>query len=239
LNDTELRCVEVNGGRIEYQLRRAHRKTLSISVEPNRAVVVIAPALAEIEAVDSRVRRRATWIRRQQQFFDTLPPQNAPRRWISGESHRYLGRQYRLKLVQGPSSSVRLVGGFFVVTTPDVLDKSAIEEMMAEWYRAHARELLPKRVTQLLVRTTWIRMPRAPQLTLRRMRLRWGSTTPGGRVCLNVDLVKLPLGCIDYVVAHELVHTQVPNHGARFWQLLGRVYPEWQTWRGRLERQEI
>ena len=238
MNGTVQRSIEVNGRPIQYQLRRSERKTLSISVEPDRRVVVIAPISAPNEVVDARVSRRAGWIRRQQQYFETLPPPPPPRRWISGETHRYLGRQYRLKLVYGSEMSVRLLGGYFVVTTPDTTEPAVVEAAMNHWYRTRARDLLPKRLNQVLKTTTWIQLPEAPKLTLRRMRLRWGSTTPGGRVCLNVDLVKLPLGCIDYVVAHELVHLQIPNHGASFWRLLGRVVPEWERWRDRLAMQE-
>lgn len=238
MTGTELRIVEVNGRPIQYHLRRSDRKTLSISVEPDRRVVVIAPVSAAHELVDSRVRRRATWIRRQQHYFETLPPPATPRRWIGGETHRYLGRQYRLKVVRGSAAPVRLASGFFVVTTPDIADRGAVEKAMAGWYQVHARELLPKRMKYLLEGSSWLRLQRAPQLALTRMKLRWGSTTPAGRIRLNVDLVKLPLGCIDYVVAHELVHLQVPNHGTPFWRLLGRVYPDWERWRARLDLQE-
>jgi hypothetical protein len=239
LTGAELRSVEVNGLRICYQLRRSDRRTLSITVEPDRRVMVVAPTSAAHEIVDARVRRRAGWIKRQQQYFEALPTPPAPRRWVAGETHRYLGRQYRLKMVHGPATSVRLVGGFFIVTTPNLADPCTVEKVMNEWYRAHARELLPKRLKFVLQQSTWLPLPQAPHLTLRRMKFRWGSTTPGGRVCLNIDLVKLPLGCIDYVVAHELVHLQVPNHGAQFWKLLGRVLPDWEKWQRRLELQEV
>ena len=239
MTSAEPRSVEVNGRPIHYQLHRSDRKTLSITVEPDRRVVVIAPLSAAHDLVDARIRRRAAWIRRQQQYFEALPPPPTPRRWVSGETHRYLGRQYRLKLIRGSASSVRLVGGFFMVTTPDIADCHTVEKAMAEWYSSHAREMLPKRLKHLLEKSTWIQLPGAPQLTIRRMKLRWGSTTPGGRICLNVDLVKLPLGCIDYVVAHELVHLQVQNHGKSFWRLLGRVHPDWEVWRSRLDRCEV
>lgn len=235
----ELRSVEVNGRRIHYQLRRTARKTLAITVEPDRRVVVTAPAAAAIDLVDARIRRRATWIRKQQQYFETLPPPPTPRLWIGGETHRYLGRQYRLKLVCGPETVVRLTGGFFVVTTPNVADLGTVAQAMTDWYRAHARELLAKRVELLRKQSTWLPPTLVPHLTFRRMKLRWGSTAPSGRICLNVDLVKLPLGCIDYVVAHELVHLQVPNHGPSFWRMLGRVLPEWEKWQHRLAQQEV
>lgn len=235
----EPRLVEVNGRVIAFELKRADRRTLSISVEPDRRVVVTAPADAAVDLVDSRVRRRAQWIRRQQDHFESLPAPMPPRRWISGETHRYLGRQYRLKVAPAPKTSVRLAGRFFNVAVPDGDDVCAVESAMNEWYRAHARVILRERLMRLLTASTWLRLPSPPQLTVRRMRLRWGSTTAGSRVCLNVDLVKMPLGCIDYVIAHELAHLRVQNHGAPFWRLLGRLYPEWERWRDKLDQQEV
>ena len=76
-------------------------------------------------------------------------------------------------------------------------------------------------------------------IVIRALRQRWGSTTKAGRVYFNVDLVKLPLPCIDYVVAHELVHLMIPNHSPAFWRMLGRVMPDWQRWRDRLKRVEF
>lgn len=235
----EQRSVDVYGRAIEFHLQRADRRTLSISVEPDRRVVVTAPTDTAAELVDARVRRRAQWIRRQQRHFESLPPPLPPRRWISGETHRYLGRQYRLKVTSGAETSVRLAGRYFVVVVPDVDDVQAIESEMGAWYQAHARVILQERLLLILASSTWLRLPSPPKLTVRRMRLRWGSTTAGARVYLNVELAKLPLGCIDYVIAHELAHLRVSNHGAQFWRLLGRLCHDWKRWRDKLDQQQI
>lgn len=234
----EQRSIEAYGRSITFQLKRADRRTLAITVEPDRRVVVTAPNEADIELVDLRVRRRAQWIRRQQKHFDSLPPPMSPRRWISGETHRYLGRQYRLKVISASETSVRLAGRFFQVVVPDSDDAQAVSAAMNAWYVTHARVILLERLLRLLQRSAWLRLP-VPHLTVRRMRLRWGSTTAGSRVCLNVDLVKMPLGCIDYVIAHELAHLKVQNHSAPFWRLLGQLYPEWERWRDKLDQQEV
>jgi len=234
----EQRSIEVYGRSITFHLKRADRRTLSITVEPDRRVVVTAPKEADVDLVDKRVRRRAQWIRRQQNHFESLPPPMPPRRWISGETHRYLGRQYRLKVTSAPETSVRLAGRFFDVVVPDGSDAQAVSAAMNAWYATHARAILRDRLLRMLQGSAWLRLP-VPQLTVRRMRLRWGSTTAGLRVCLNVELVKMPLGCVDYVIAHELAHLKVQNHGAPFWRLLGRLYPEWERWRDRLDQQEV
>ena len=105
---SEQRSVQVNGQVIAFHLRRSDRTTLSISVEPDSRVVVVAPRGAPVDLVESKVRRRATWIRRQQKHFEALPPPLPARQWVSGETHRYLGRQYRLKVASAAQASVRL-----------------------------------------------------------------------------------------------------------------------------------
>ena len=233
-------AIDVGGRRLEYRLRRlVRRRTLEISVTPDRQVTVIAPATTSAERIAFAVRRRAGWIVRQQRAYEDLPPPPYPRQWVAGETHRYLGRQYRLKLVQGVRPSVRLSGEFFVVSVIRLDDRQPVRRAMERWYRAHAVNLLTERVSNALASTTWLKLPQLPQVRVRAMHLRWGSATRNGGVYFNSDLVKLPLGCIDYVVMHELVHLRIPHHGPAFWRLLSRCMPDWEKWKDRLARQEI
>ena len=109
--------VAFGGGRIEFRLRRSRRRTLAITVRPDASVMVTAPAGRGLEAVAAKVRKRAVWIRRQQAYFRAFLPKLPPRRYVSGETHRYLGRQYRLKVVRGPEEGVKLKGRFIWVET--------------------------------------------------------------------------------------------------------------------------
>jgi len=234
-----VRTLQTGEWTLEYELTRtARRRTVAITVEPDRRIVVLAPGTAESARIDTIVRQRVDWIRRQWRTLEALPAPELPRQWVAGETHRYLGRQYRLKPVDGTTRSVRLAGAFFVVTLRDRSDRQSIRRLMEAWYRQHAILLLTGRVERLLHATTWLDVS-APAIELRALRQRWGSTTARGRVYFNPDLVKLPLGCIDYVVAHELVHLKVPNHGPAFWRMLTRVMPDWKRWRERLARVEV
>ena len=239
MNPAVPRSINVGGQPLAFHLQRSNRRTMSISVDPDQRVVVTAPAAAPEEKVAAVVRRRAQWIRRQQLAFEEMPPPPQPRKWVAGETHRYLGRQYRLKIVTGAQPSVRLVGPFFVVTAVAPNDPETIRAQMDRWYREHAKTILTERVAHAVRRAHWLHLATPPAVTVRRMWKRWGSTTPSGRVYFNVDLVKAPLGCIEYVVVHELVHLKCPNHGPAFWRLLGRCLPDWWRWRNRLECQEI
>ena len=222
----------------KYTLRRtSRRRTIGIIVEPDSRVVVLAPLAADQQRVEQLVRRRLPWIRRQRRSFEALPPPPLPRQWVAGETHRYLGRQYRLKLQTGKERSVRLSGGYFVVTLESPTNRAAVQRLVEAWYRENAKVLLANRVRRVLASTTWLDS-QIPPITIRVLRLRWGSTTGAGRISFNRDLIKLPLPCIDYVVAHELVHLAIPSHRPSFWRMLARVMPDWKRWRDRLARAE-
>jgi predicted metal-dependent hydrolase len=219
---------------LPYTLRRTgRRKSIGIHVEPSGNLSILVPARTPIERVEQVLRRRLKWIRRKRHEVETLPHPMPPREWVAGETHLYLGRQYRLKLVQSQSERVSLIGGHFVVCVRDRADRETIRALMMMWYREHANSLFTDRVQRLLASTTWLDfLP--PRIQVRMLRNRWGSTSRSGRVTFNIDLIKLSLSCIDYVVAHELVHLRIPNHSPSFWRMLERVMPDWRKWQRRL-----
>ena len=102
---------------IEYRVVRRARRTLEIAVEPDASVVIAAPLDASIEKIESTLRRRAAWVMRQQRYFSQFLPRTPERQFVAGETHLYLGRQYRLKIVPHAHECVKLLRGFIVVQT--------------------------------------------------------------------------------------------------------------------------
>ncbi len=226
--------VELGGERCRYRLRRAARRTLAITVEPGGALVVTAPLGATVVQVEGALRKRRRWIRSRTAAVASLPAPQPPRAWVSGETHRYLGRQYRLRVRAGATPSVRLVGGWFEVRVPEPRDTAAVQRVMEGWYRVRAREVVTRRLGDVVQRTPRLRLRKVPPVTIRRLRTRWGSCSAAGRITINVDAVKLPVGCLDYLLVHELCHLRVANHGPAFWRLLATCMPDWERWRARL-----
>jgi predicted metal-dependent hydrolase len=93
-------------------------------------------------------------------------------------------------------------------------------------------------MADLVRRTSRLRLKEAPPLTVRRLEKRWGSCSVDGRILMNVDAVKLPAGCLDYLLLHELCHLHQPHHGPAFWRLLDACLPDWERWRTRLHKVE-
>jgi predicted metal-dependent hydrolase len=235
----ETRAVALNGVVLEYRLRRSARRTLGITVEPDGTVLVSAPASAAVGQIEAILRKRSAWIRRRREDAGLLPPAPPQREWVSGETHRYLGRQYRLKVNRGNRGGIKLAGSFFQVTVRDPDNAQQVRRRMERWYLDRARNTFERRLSELIRRTPLLRITEPPLLLVRRMEKRWGSCSAEGRILMNVNAVKLPVTCIDYLLMHELCHLRVPHHGPAFWGLLDACMPDWRRWRRRLEQAEI
>ncbi len=219
------------------RLRRSRRKTLAITVEPDGSIELTAPARAGIDAILAKVAKRSSWIRRQQREFATMNAKRPPRRYSSGATVRYLGKQYRLKVRRGNSSSIKLSGGFFNAVTPHG-SETEVEAMLAGWMRDHALDQMTQRLKEWMSWCQRHRLP-YPRIQLRQMHKRWGSAQRDGRIWFNPELVRAPSICIDYVVAHEVCHLRHPNHGPEFYRQLDQMFPDWRKVKRRLECAEL
>jgi predicted metal-dependent hydrolase len=219
---------------ITFTLRRSSRRTLGIVVQPDTSVVVTAPRGAKLEAVSQKVRRRAVWIRRQQRYFEDFQPTQPKRLYVAGETHRYLGRQYRLKIVRGSTTGVCLKRGFITVHLKGRVRRQSVKTVLDRWYLSRAEIVFERSLGKCLTALNG-HVTTPPKFRLRRMRKRWGSYTRRGEVLLNPELILAPTACIDYVVTHELCHLLHPHHGRTFYEFLKRVLPDWQARKRRLE----
>jgi predicted metal-dependent hydrolase len=221
---------------IEFVVHRRDRKTLEIAVEPDTSVVVAAPLTATHNAINEKVRKRAAWILRQQGFFNQYLPRTPERRFIAGETHLYLGRQYRLKVVLHVQAGVKLTRGFIWVQSHRPKNCEITRELVTAWYSDRAHIKLRERIEVNLNRFPEPEAFRPEGLIIRQLQQRWGSMSPAKRLLLNKRLIEAPIDAIDYVTTHELCHIAEPHHGPAFFDLLNVILPDWQKRKRRLEK---
>lgn len=216
---------------IKYELSYQDRKTLGIRVYPDCKVRVIAPLDITVEKLKTKLREKAPWILKQQLEFLSYHPLTPPRKYVNGETHLYLGRQYKLRIERAATNEVKLFRGrIFVLKKDNITAKN----LLSEWYRdkaiIHFEETL-KKILPLFNRYNIDQ----PELQIRQMSTRWGSCTPKGKVILNPELIKAPKGSIEYVIIHELCHLVYHNHTRAFYDLQETIMPDWKKWKERLE----
>lgn len=224
---------------IKYSLKRRSRKTMQINVLPDLSVEVVAPTEGKIEKIRERLKKRAPWIIRQINYFSEFPPSAPPRKYESGETHRYLGRQYRLKIVESPMEQVKLEGGYIKIYTARKDDRNHKKVLLDKWYRHHAKIKFEKMSEDILSKLRKYGK-KEPAITIRNMKKRWGSCIPDkGKIILNDILIKVPADCIEYVICHELCHLKYPAHNKKYYDFLSTVMPDWKKKKQKLEQVEI
>lgn len=218
---------------IVYALSFEARRSLQISVDPDQRVLVVAPEHSSVEDVRRRVLKRASWIVRAQRSFEMKSRSSDSRHYRPGATHRYLGRQYRLRWIEAEVAPVKLTRGFLLIQAPILPGEPQMKALVDRWLRERAKDVFARRLATISAHRAFRRLD-TPTFTVRRMRSRWGSCTESGRLQLNPNLVAAPSECVDYVLAHELCHLLEHNHGPRFWRFLASVVPDFAARREKL-----
>ena len=219
--------IEFGSRTIPCRLHRADRERLRIVVSPELTVDIFAPNFASDEEVKKAINKKAPWIIRTLDKLESYHPLPMPKHYLSGETLVYLGRQYRLKIKNGSKQSAKLLGRFLWVWVEDKTDTQSVKKSVEAWYRKRAQETLGRYMEKCYRIASRHGIPE-PDMVIRLMRRRWGSCSPSGRITLNVNLVKVPVHCIEYVIMHELCHLKNHNHSKAFYALLTRCMPDWQ-----------
>lgn len=235
VSGAEQRVIRFGTRVIRYSVDSGDHRDLLITVTPDLEVGVRAPRSATVADIDAAVIAKAPWILRHQLRYQDLHPLPVPRRFVAGETHRYLGRQFRLRIEKGENEQVRIDRPFLVVTVLSSRNEERVRQLVQQWYRLRAERVFPTRLEEALQSHPSLKSPDI-RMCIRIMRARWGSCSPTGLLSINPELVRAPTSCIDYVIVHELCHRKIMNHGRTFQQLLTRVMPDWRARRERLNR---
>lgn len=224
--DGFMNVIDFGTRKIIYNLHRQERRRLRIVVAPELTIAVFAPVAADKDQIQAAVMKKAAWIAGKLDTLERYHPLPAPKKYISGETLVYLGRQYRLKVEKGRSQPAKLMGRFLRVWVEDKSDTRSVRKKVDICYRKRAYETLGRYMERCYSIASRHGVPE-PVLLIRTMRRRWGSCSPKGSITLNLNLVKAPVHCIEYVIMHELCHLKYHNHSKSFYSLLTRCQPDW------------
>lgn len=212
---------------LAFEVRRSEvRKTLQITVDRGGELVLTAPKTCAHHVMETFVREKRFWIYQKLAEKDLLTRPAPVKRYVSGEGFYYLGRSYRLLLVDEQDVPVKLTGGRFKMRRVNAVDGRGL---MEAWYKEHARKWLGERVARFVRRVDVT----PSSMAVQDLGYRWGSCGKGERLYFHWKTILLPPRIVEYVVVHELVHLHEPRHSPGFWQRVERVLPDYtarKTW---------
>ncbi|WP_348760505.1 SprT family zinc-dependent metalloprotease [uncultured Salinisphaera sp.] len=230
---TETSRLTVRG--ITVEVRRKPIKNLHVGVyPPDGRVRVAAPSRLDDDAIRLAVVSRLSWIRRQRQSFDQQA-RESPRQMVTGESHFFQGQRYRLNVVEGkgpPGVHIRGRSEMRLTVAPNT-PVARRRDILEGWYRAALKDAIAPMVEM------WapVLNVSVKEARVRKMKTRWGSCSiAAGRIWLNLELIRKPPICLEYIVVHEMVHLLERHHTPRFRALMDQFLPDWRLRRDRLNR---
>lgn len=199
-----------NGLFIEV-VRTKRRKTITISIF-NGSVKLTIPSQFSDFSIKELIKKRKSWIiKKLKEEEKTFIP--SPKEYVNGEIFTYLGRNYRLKILTARICNVKLIGGFIVVSIPDILEINKIKELLVEWYELHATNRLNK-ITRKYAKIIDVQ---PNSIRVRNYKSRWGSCSSKGEISYNWRIIIAPPNVVNYIVVHELCHLIEHNHSKDYW----------------------
>lgn len=215
----------------EVKIIKKEVKNITLKVRPNGEAILTAPKTASDEHIKFVIKKRAKWITQKRAFFTSF--KTSKKEYVSGEDFKYLGRSYRLKVVQSKEEHVKLQRGYLELFVKDKSDLVRKENLVYEWYHEKATLYF----FNILQELNKIVKQDIKSVKIRQMKTRWGSCNPyKSYINLNIELIKKPKACIEYVIFHELAHLLYPNHSKKFYDYLTLYMPDWQKRKEILER---
>lgn len=204
---------------ITYSLERSDRRTVSIYIERDGSVSVLAPNYIEVEQLNKVIEHKRYWIHKSLSELDELNKTGVKREFVNGEGFLYLGKSYRLKIRKNLKTPLSLHQGYFL------LDKDHLEKartLFIDFYKKKGLKHIPARVEwfkhKLGVNPEVIRVLELGN--------RWASRS-NDNLNFHWKIVLAPLTIIDYIVVHELTHFVRPDHSRVFWSIVESVIPNY------------
>ncbi|MFJ7206347.1 M48 family metallopeptidase [Streptomyces sp. NPDC098789] len=223
LNDGQELTVD---GRVLRVRVSSRRSKLGLTVERDGSLTLRAPLACERDRAEAFVRGSRLWIEGKLWLRNQLKPVHPTRGFIDGETYRYLGREYRLLLVDEPGVLVRLSAGRLRLDRATAADIQLARRAVTAWYCRVGLSWAQGRLQPWAARMDVAE----PEVRVRDVGRRWGTYRPGdtdnGQMALHWAVFQLPAQLVDYVIAHELAHIRVGGHGPEYWRLLRRAIPE-------------
>ncbi len=213
------------------QIIKKDVKNINIRVKPNCDVILTAPLKTTDEHISYVIKKRTNWIKKKLEFYKKNQLVLI-KEYVSGENVKYLGRNYRLKVIESNEEIVKLQRGYLQLFIKDKNNLSKKKLLVDNWYRNKAKIHFDK----ALKKYQPIIKKDIKNVKIREMKTRWGSCNPTkSYINLNSELIKKSTQCIEYVVFHELTHLIHIDHNKQFYNFMSVYMPDWKKRKEKLE----
>lgn len=224
---------------IKFELIRKKVRNINMNLKPDMTIMVSANESVPLDVILEFVKSKGSWIKKNTSYFSDAQSEMAhEKEYISGEAFKYLGKQLRLKVLEGAPEGIKYSRGYLQLTVKNKIDIKHKANLVNQWFRERAKITFYDSMERMYPQVQKYNVKR-PEIMIRTMKARWGSCIfDKSIVLLNFELIKAPKFCIDYVILHELVHFIHHKHDASFYCFLSSLMPDWKE-RKRILDEEV
>lgn len=230
--------IEFNGVKIYFCIQRKNIKNLYLKINKDKDIIVSIPKKMSLDRVKKFITEKATWIKKQEKIFDDYFIKKEKINFENDDIAYLLGKEYRIKIIKSNKNNVVINNKYIEIYVKEKYfqNKKYIKNVYEKWLKNYAENVLQNLVIkyQKLLSIYDIAIP---QIEIRKMKSRWGSCIPNNnKVIFNLNLIKSPLYCIEYVVLHEMSHFKYQNHSKYFHKFVAKFMPDWKARKTILDR---
>lgn len=229
------RTLSLPDGDVEVEIIRSSRRTVALYVRPGGIIILRAPWLVPAGVLMKFAAGKAGWIEKQLTRLRGVSPPGTPLSVSDGSKVQFMGRELTIQVTRGSARKVRHDPERLILVAREGDGPEVLAGMVEAWYLREAKSYLPVRTAELAAMYRAL-LPVPGDVSVRKMRRRWGTCHSGGSIWLNRELMKKAPDLIDYVIIHELCHLVHHNHGAQYYQLLEKIIPDFREKRKRLQQ---
>ena len=228
IGNGQLRIVKYEEIPIEYTLIRKEVKNINLRIKPDGSIMVSAKTLVPPSKIDEFVVSKGKIILNSLRKYKELQKYSPkPKQYVSGEGFRQLGRDLRLKVLEGENENIEADGIYIFLTIKDKDNFKRKSTLVNGWINNQCKEVFEEIVDEVYSKFQKYGVE-SPQIRIRNMKSRWGSCQPRrGIITLNTRLIEVPRNCIEYVVLHEFCHFIHSNHSKKFYAFVQMLMPDW------------
>jgi len=220
---------------IDFRVVYSRRRTIGISVLPDAEVIVRVPYRTSDKTISRIVNEKADWIIKHRDNYRNLNNNKLNRLYSNGETHLFRGKEASLKIEKSDKSFIHFSDGVIELGLKKPGDSDEVKRLLYRGYKREAALVFPAMMSTVLLKFETQKF-KPSGLVIRSMKRRWGSCSNKGIITLSTELIKLPDQFTEYVIIHELCHLKHHNHGAKYYELLSELFPEWRTARKELRK---
>ncbi len=225
---------QIELGNIIIDVEQKDIKNIHLSVyPPDGKVKIAAPERMDLDTIRVFAINKLKWIKKQQETFRNQE-REAPREYLTKETHYFQGKRYLLKIIeQDAKPKIVLTHNKIELYIRPNTSTDKRKEIIEEWYRDEMKKTIPKMIEK------WEKKigVKAGEFGVKKMRTKWGTcNTEAKRIWINLELAKKPLECLEYIVVHELVHLLERSHNDKFIKYMNEFMPKWRFYKDELNR---